>query len=1153
MSKKKIHLGETAEKLNDAGVNGCYVTINGERFYKIENMDRMPAFFMSIVSDSDHWIFISSKGSLTAGRKNAENALFPYYTVDKIHDSHEITGSKTIILVKRKGKRFLWEPFSERYEGLYRIKRNIYKNICGNKLIFEEVNEDLSLIFQYGWFTGETYGFIKKSRVINNSKTSVSLICLDGIQNILPYGVNKSLQAEFSTLVDAYKKNELHAETGLGIYRLSSIPVDKAEPSEALRVTTVWSEGVRKSKILISSRQLDQFRRGRSVQQENDIRAERGAYFIVNDMKMTPRAEKVWYIVAEVNQDAGDVASLIDMLKNQKNLPQSIEKDIDRGTENLVKMVINADGLQVTKDELSCARHFANVLFNIMRGGIFDDNYSVEKEDFITFLKQTNSRQADKHPAFVNGLPDRIILSDLISRAAVEKDADLIRICHEYLPLTFSRRHGDPSRPWNIFSIETKNEDGSKLLSYQGNWRDIFQNWEALCFSFPEYIESIICKFVNASTADGYNPYRITRNGFEWEVLDPSDPWSNIGYWGDHQIIYLLKFLEISRQYHPGILTELLKKDLFVYANIPYRIKPYEELIDNPHDTISFDYESEKRITEKVSTIGSDGKLIWSKNGRLYHVNLTEKLLISLLSKLTNFIPEAGIWMNTQRPEWNDANNALVGYGVSMVTLYYIRRYLSFCIDLFNSVHEEQVRVSMEVAGLLKNVSTIFKQHMPDGKRKINDKDRKVLLDQLGRAGSIYRKTIYDTGFSGTKKNITVKSILNFLNITLRHIDHSLTANKRRDRLYHAYNLMDVKSDREIAIRYLYEMLEGQVAVLSSGFLSLKESVALLEALEKSSLFRKDQHSYILYPNRNLPRFLEKNNIPPSMIKRSKLLQKLIREGDKQIVIKDKNNRFHFNGSFRNAGMLKEALNRFNNTKYEDLAGREKKLVLEMYETVFDHQSFTGRSGTFFAYEGLGSIYWHMVSKLLLAVEEIYYRHIQTEKDRPLLAKLKKQYYEIRAGLGLNKSPAEYGAFPTDPYSHTPAHAGAQQPGLTGQVKEDIISRWAELGLRVQQGKITFSTALLRNAEFLKSGSTFIWYAIDGSMQTIQLPKNSLVFTFCQVPVIYHRSNKNRLIVTKQDDTKINSDILAIEELFSKSIFERHGLIRQIDVFFNLK
>lgn len=123
------------------------------------------------------------------------------------------------------------------------------------------------------------------------------------------------------------------------------------------------------------------------------------------------------------------------------------------------------------------------------------------------------------------------------------EDADLIRLTAEYLPLKFSRRHGDPSRPWNRFSINLRDENtGDKILDYEGNWRDIFQNWEALAYSYPEYIDGMIFKFLNASTFDGYNPYRVTKGGFDWEVIEPDDPWSYIGYWGDHQIIYLQKF-----------------------------------------------------------------------------------------------------------------------------------------------------------------------------------------------------------------------------------------------------------------------------------------------------------------------------------------------------------------------------------------------------------------------------------------------------------------------------------------------------------------------------------------------------------------------------------------------------------------------------------
>ncbi len=105
-------------------------------------------------------------------------------------------------------------------------------------------------------------------------------------------------------------------------------------------------------------------------------------------------------------------------------------------------------------------------------------------------------------------------------------DADLIRLSTEYLPLKFSRRHGDPSRPWNIFSINTKDEDGNKVLDYEGNWRDIFQNWEALAHSYPEFIEGMIFKFLNASTFDGYNPYSVPKGVLAWETMAPDDPWS---------------------------------------------------------------------------------------------------------------------------------------------------------------------------------------------------------------------------------------------------------------------------------------------------------------------------------------------------------------------------------------------------------------------------------------------------------------------------------------------------------------------------------------------------------------------------------------------------------------------------------------------------
>ena len=1139
-------ISETSLKNADQVVGGSFVDIAGERFYRVSNFDSMPPFFMSLVSDSDHWFFISSNGGLTVGRKDPDHALFPYYTDDRIHDSQDQTGSKTILRVTKAGKTSLWEPFSQRYEGLYKVSRNLYKSVYGNKILFEEVNAELGLTFRYEWMNSERFGFVRRATLINESTTKVSVDIVDGVQNVLPYGLDRRFQMEYSTLADGYKRTELVTGTSLVLFRLSSVPVDKAEPSEALRVNVAWSTGLDSPKRLLSAAQLGDFRQGKVLQEETDVRGRRGAYMLNATIALEPRAQKDWLIVAEISQDAVGVHALKKHLETATDLRGEVLADVELGTQNLVRIVAGADGLQITEDELSTWRHFSNTLFNVMRGGIPDDSYQITRSDLKRFLAQTNTEVAANYAAFVEALPETLSHGDFMTRVAQQKDPDLDRLANEYLPLTFSRRHGDPSRPWNIFSIQVKDDHGRKILGYQGNWRDIFQNWEALGFSFPGYLESMIFKFADSTTADGYNPYRVTRDGYDWEAIDPHDAWSFIGYWGDHQVIYLLKLLEASNRYHPGNLAALLGRRVFTYANVPYRIKSYEAMLANPRSTITFDQDVHKRAMDLAAKLGSDGKALMGPKGPS-RANLTEKLLVVALSKLSNFIPEAGVWMNTQRPEWNDANNALVGYGVSMVTLYYLRRYLAFCKDLFQSAGPS-LEVSKEIAEMLERVAGVFERHASLLGKPISDRDRKVMLDALGLAGGEYRETIYKQGFSGDVVSVTKERLLAFCDVSLKHIDHSIRVNRRADGLYHSYNLMKVVGDG-IEVRHLYEMLEGQVAVISSGALSPLDSVALLDALRASSLYRADQDSYILYPDRPLPHFLEKNNLPAAAVAKSELLGAMLKAGDARIVARDVEGNVHFDSTFRNGENLKTALEALKGTEYKALVEKELPQLLDLYEQVFDHQSFTGRSGTFYKYEGLGCIYWHMVSKLLLAVDEI---QKAAPGDATIAARLKKHYHAIREGIGVHKSPAAYGAIPTDPYSHTPGFAGVQQPGMTGQVKEDFLTRFSEMGVQVGGGCLTFQPWMVPQAEFLTLPAAFRFVDAAGQSRSLDLEKDTLAFTICQVPVVAHHSGGPRILVSMQDGSSQVIESLALDLATSAAIFGRTGAVQRLDVFLGL-
>ena len=1004
------------------------ITKKNGGYFQVEKVDEMEPFFMNVVSGTDLWTFMSSNGGITAGRRSADWALFPYNTDDRVTASAENTGSKT--LIRKEGDNRCWEPFSERSEAQFQLERNLYKSRIGNSVIFEEINKDWQLRFCWQWTPGDRYGFQREATIENLGK-AVQLEVLDGVQNVMPCGVPSALQQASSNLVNAYKQTQLEPETGIGMFCLSAIIIDRAEPSEALRCNVVWQTGLESPVHLLSSAQIPAFRKGEPLKEETLVKGECGAYLLGTSLSLAANEKKSWTVVADVMKDQSEVVALREQLRTIKDMKVLLEKDLEDATARLVELVAKADGIQNTADEARTARHFSNTMFNIMRGGI----------------------------------------------PLAEPTAD------NPLPLGFSRRHGDPTRPWNKFNINTTDPvTGKPVLDYEGNWRDIFQNWEALAVSYPNLLGAMTEKFLSCTTADGYNPYRVTKAGFDWETEDPTDPWSYIGYWGDHQIIYLLRLMEAEEAHVPGQLAARLDTPAYPFANVPYRIKPYKEILKNPKDTIVFDGPLSDRLKKEMAVKGVDAAYLKGADGKTVKASLLEKVLVSLLAKLSNFIPDGGIWMNTQRPEWNDANNALVGGGLSVVTLCYLHRALKFYRGIVANSPNEEFTMSGEVNAWMCATA-----------EALGMKETQAVMDALGEASTAYRQKIYTNSFSEGAVKVKRDDVIAFLTTALEKVEKSIRANRREDGLYHSYNLLELNEGRYAGIRYLAEMLEGQVAVLSSGVLTSAEALATLDALRNSRLWREDQKSYMLYPNKELPGFLEKNCLPASALERSPLLKTMVAEGDKRLVSKDICGTLHFNGTFRNAGDLAAAMEKIG------VSEAEQKTLLDLFEETFDHKAFTGRSGTFFAYEGLGSIYWHMVSKLLVATQECYFQAL--DATAPETEALAKHYHAILEGTGIHKTAREYGAFSTDAYSHTPWGKGARQPGMTGQVKEDILCRFGELGVRVENGRVSFRPTLLRDDEFLSDGT--------------------LSFTYCGAKIIYRRCNGEGMTLSAPDSARL--------------------------------
>ncbi len=1126
-----------------------FVDAFGGRYYRIAGVESLPVFFMNIVSASDLWLFAASNGGLTAGRGDADHALFPYRPVDQIYDSAGLTGPVTLLRVGTAAGEVLWEPFAAHTPQLHAVKRHLYKSVEGDRVWFEEVNESLGLAFRYGWSTAEAHGFLRRCELVNLADAPRDVRLVDALRNLLPPGVPLRLQQTSSCLADAYKSAEVLPDSTLAVYSLAAAIVDRAVPMESLHASAAWSAGLPDARVLLTDRQLEEFRRGGDPVATSSARGLRTTYGVASRLALAPRATASWLLAADIGLSQAEVVARHAGLRDG-SLPARAERDAAAATALLRGIVGGADGLQAGGEETMAAHHFANVLFNVMRGGAFADGGTVPADDFRAFVRLHHRAVAARHDGFLRGLPPHLPRPELLRLVAARADADLSRLAGEYLPLTFSRRHGDPSRPWNRFRIRVRDAAGRRVFAHEGNWRDIFQNWEALCLGHPEYFDAVVAKFLSASTPDGYNPYRLSHAGVDWEVPDHEDPWASIGYWGDHQVVYLQKLLEWTGRYHPDRLPQALRTARYSYANVPYRLASYDDTRRNPRETITFAAELHREIVAREAREGSDARLCHDGHGAVVHVNLTEKLLVLVLTRLTNFVSGGGIWMNTQRPEWNDANNALVGYGISAVTLAYLRRMLAHLRrELLPALRAEPVPVSAEVVALLRRVRAALDAHRAIlAAPAATDAQRRSLLDALGAAGSDYRAAVYRAGL-GAPAALGPEEIRALADTALAFIDHTLRGSRREDGLYESYNRLEFTEDPPgLRVLPLYAMLEGQVAVLSSGALSPAESLDLLRALRRSPLYRADQHSYVLYPDRALPGFLDRGRLRAEDVAANPLLAALRDAGDGRIVAPDAAGAQRFAGDLVNADVLQRRLDELAaDPRWSALAAAHGAAVHELYEATFHHRAFTGRSGSMFGYEGLGCIYWHMVAKLLLAVQEN--QEAAATAGSPEAAALAESYYDVRAGLGFNKSPATYGAFPTDPYSHTPGHSGAQQPGMTGQVKEEILTRFGELGVRVQAGRIEFRPTLLRAGEFTATATPFRCPAPGGGETTLELPAGALGFTFCGVPVVYRRAGGSaRIRWQAADGTWAENGGRILPADVSARLFARDGSIGRIEV-----
>ena len=120
--------------------------------------------------------------------------------------------------------------------------------------------------------------------------------------------------------------------------------------------------------------------------------------------------------------------------------------------------------------------------------------------------------------------------------------------------------------------------------------------------------------------------------------------------------------------------------------------------------------------------------------------------------------------------------------------------------------------------------------------------------------------------------------------------------------------------------------------------------------------------------DRSIEDFLSKGQVD---VQSSALLQQLVEADNRQLVVKDHAGVVRFAPDLVNRRGVLGVLNQLAQEEHwSTLVEQDRGHVVNLYESVFDHHAFTGRSGGMYGYEGIGCTYWHMVAKLLVAAGE---------------------------------------------------------------------------------------------------------------------------------------------------------------------------------------
>ncbi len=776
------------------------------------------------------WCYYANRGQavMSFGSRDKNGAIMEFSPAHIAYQNVKRTGFRTFI---RKDGVF-FEPFSDETVS---HEMNVEMNLLG---IREDCKESgLSTAVTYYVLPEEPLGaLVREVTITNNSGSNAHLEIADGMPALIPYGISMENMKNMTETAKAWMQEET-TPGGNSYYRVRASLEDSAAVHEVKEGNFALCYGSDGEMIYPTVDPAAVFEYDNSfgcpVTFKNEgikgVKAYRE-----NHTNLFPAA----FFLKEADLKAGESVSLYEVY----GFSESMEKldEYGKGTHDREYFALKKGRARELTDELT-----------------------------RTIYTKTGDSRFDEY--------SRYTFMDNCLRGGAP-----IRLGNNKVFYVYSRKHGDTERDYNFFSV---------LPEYysQGNasYRDINQNRRMDVFFAPFTDKENIKEFYSLIQLDGYNPLgiekltyrlsgdkadtllkRLTPEGREavrslvtseytpgalyslllkvcdsdnledtfTGIIDFSDSLVNgrfnEGYWCDHWT-YNMDLVKEYLSVFPEKERSLLFEENMTYfkseALVQRRFKRYVQTENGIRQYNALDQAKMRTNADKL--VRADyGK------GDTVRVSLLEKLiLLSVIKFATLDFYGMGIEMEGGKPGWYDALNGLPGlFGSSVGETCELARLLHYTVSAIKK-YGDDVRLSAEVSGLLKDISAAAKKEKDPFKRwnLVND----IKED--------YREKSYE-GISGDKEVLSGKAVSEMLEVLCENvmlgIEKALKYGKGSCPMYFMYEItaFDQKDGliipKDVELKTLPAFLEGQV-----HFLKLPESkerkLALYNEVRSGDLF----------------------------------------------------------------------------------------------------------------------------------------------------------------------------------------------------------------------------------------------------------------------------------------------------------------------------